>query len=230
MLPNSLKKLFQSGGAFASFIQIIGYLFPAWTVGAVAAVIVSIWTGAVEWIQKPHVYIPILVFGYLFLMIATLKSRLVKIKSEYEHAISPEGGPVVLHAQFPSDHKSHGNEAALLLAHNFRSVCNSAMRVRVEEFDIELDGRSFKKGHPPFPDSVWARLSQKTINCPMIVRDQSKTNLIGSASIKILYGPVNGRLTRRYTMITELEVMIQPQGIGAIEAITTETDEPYVER
>lgn len=186
MMPAMPKWLERVLNSVANLFQIFGLSV---SVGAVVVILLSFWSGAIHWLQEPNVYVPAFTFAFFFFVYTAIKTRVVRFVPEYEHAVAVEGGWAAVLAQFPADDASHGSESALTLLCRFRNVCTAPLRVKVEEFDVRLDGRAY--GHSQNTlEFEWQRLSTKTINSPLIVRDPAKQNLIGAASVKLLYGPL----------------------------------------
>jgi hypothetical protein len=217
---NLLKRLSSGASALWGLIKLV---WPTLTPAIILSTITAFVAGAIAWVQNPKVYIPALVFGYFFVIFSLIRYRRVRILPEYEYCLTPEMGWAAIPAKFPPDHPGHKNEPALVLTRSFRNVCNSPIRVEVHVFDIRLDGRTFNENQS-IKDSIWPRMSFKTIRSPFVVRDASKSNLFGTATIVILYGPVKGEYTRKYTYKCNLEVI---NGSKMMEFITEETDEDY---
>jgi hypothetical protein len=230
--PSWFKKSMRTGGALSSAIQIVNYFWPAITAGALGTAIAVFWSGSIEWIQKPTVYIPALVFGYLFLIVSSLRPRIVRSATEYEYGITTEGQWTAILSKFPANHPTDANADGVILILNVRSACPAPIRLQIEEFDVVLDSRTYAN-QPPIREVVVPRFSAKGVKSAVVVRDPKKTQLSGSATIKLLYGPMKGKEMRQYTLKCDLNVVINPTSagtqIGVLSQIMDEEDRSYVE-
>src|ERR1700679_155453 len=185
-----------AGGFLWGFIQ---FAWPQVTAGAILAAVVATVNGAIAWVQNPHVYVPALVFGYFFVLASLARRRRVQHVPEYEYGLTNDGQWNAILGKFPSNHPTDPNVDGIMIVVNIRSACSVPIRLAVEEFDVRLDGRAHPD-QPPVKEVFLPRFAAKGIKSAIVVRDPKKAHLSGSATLKLLYGPLKGEATRRYTL------------------------------
>jgi hypothetical protein len=223
-------------GHSANLVQILGWVTPALTFSAVVGVIVAVWSGAFEWVQKPTVYIPAFVFAYslwiyaaLAVISGTKRTRTVRIAHDYASSFIPEGTQLTL-GKFPPDHPTHPNDAAFMFVFNFRNVGAGPARMRIDEFRVVINGMTGEE-LGEHREITFARMGLKGLRT-VVKRDAGKPNYMGIAVFRLLYGAPEGNFLRKYTYRLKINVSVDEQSGNALysDEIVEETDEPYVTR
>ena len=239
MLPGLSAKLRTSGKIGSYFADLLGIM--SWlgvTVTLIGTALITLSSAALNWIDRPAVYIPAAVFLFFlwtFIGVAILRAKqkpqTVRIAHEYAYSIIPDSATLSL-GQFAPNAPANAGEDAISIIYNFRNVSAGPLRLVVEEFRVVLDGRTSADPETPKLELMFARLAPKSLRSGGIPRNKEKKHLLGTVSIKFYYGPPDGEFLRVYALKTELQVGFDESGlIGALQDRTVlETDMPYVSR
>jgi len=205
----------------------VKFLWPALTPAVILAAIIASVDGAIAWVQKPHVYIPALVFGYFFLLFSLVRRRRVQQVTDYEYGITGEGNWTAILASIPGKKPGDPLQDGLILVATFRSCCTAPIRLKLEEFKVVLDERTHID-QPEVREVVVPRFATKGVKSAFVPRDPKQMHLSGSVTIKLLYGPLNSKATRRYTLKCGVDINLGLQ-ITVLLGFTDESDKAYVE-
>jgi hypothetical protein len=227
---------FFSLGRTADAISVLVYVAPGLTISAVTASAVGYWSAALIWVQHPYVYVPAFVFlfvlwTYIGIMVLTSRGSVqtVKIAHEYAYALITDGGGSVQLIQTNDKHPTHPNTTGLSIQLNFRNVSAGPIRVRVDEFRVNLDNRS-SQDPDTTPTLIMARLSPRGVRSGIVPRDANKTNLFGTLTARLTYGPPDGPYCRQYRARERIEVVINQVGqVLLSDEIIEEADVAYTD-
>jgi hypothetical protein len=198
-------------------------------------------TDIVKWVQHPYVYCTAAIFLFLwwtYIGIVILKNqniiRTVRVVRNYAHTLITDPGWTAGVAKYPPNHLEHANKDALQLFCQFRNVHNEPLRVRIEDIRVVLDGRSCDDFASKRDDVIISPFGTKNINCGAVVWDVQKRHLLGTTSIKLIYGPVEGNFERIFILRNKIQIMINPENAppGAAQSsllaeLVEEKDQPY---
>lgn len=213
-----------AGGLLWGFVQAF---WPQFTGAAILSAATAFFSGAVAWVQKANVYIPALVFGYFFVIISLVRYRWIRSVPDYDYGISSDGNFQAMLAKAPGKKPGDPERDGVFFAVGFRSASNAPLRLKVEVFQVVLDERTHA-ANPELHEVVVPRFAPRGIRSAFVPRDPTQTQLSGDVTIQLLYGPVNRKETRRYTLKFHVNIGIAETPFGPqanmTNCQTSETD------
>ena len=179
----------------------------------------AFWSGLFNFFSNQHTQIAIGVF--LAALWTYIGLRI--IRRDYRYSLSPEGFQLYIDPE--------STDLALSVGITFRNICTHPIRIRVEEFRLQIEDRTCADPDKSI-EMVVPRVSARGLRSGGFKKEVLKNRNSGTLSLIVVYGSPDGNFIRRYRYKAKLHfafIMDEKSKVtgGSIgEEFISEADEP----